>query len=533
MLWLVPVLLAAGLVGAAHAEERLAVIQTSQGEIAIEFFAGDAPNHVANFVGLAESGFYDGTLFHRIIPGFMIQGGDPNTRSGDPSTWGTGGPDQMVGAEFNSIKHARGIVSMARSADPDSAGSQFFIVHADSNFLDGQYTAFGRVVTAGGLKTLDRIAALETAVQDRPAEPGMAGLERITLVERSSVMGLLDLGEPDRDPSVVRVEPVGDRYENPELGVSFTAPDLWTFVTPRGGPAPPVAGLIGPLVGTIEPNISLHVEAHQRTFEELVASRDALEEQYVANGFEIISRERGMLGGLPTYELSAEGTITGGPQSIDLRTTELAVYTEARAYLFTYVNDVGSYDEQRASFEELLGTVEIDGGMAGAGGAELGSETGSEPVTEDAPADAPAGGGCLIATAAYGSELAPQVQKLRELRDGAVMQTGSGAAFMGWFNDIYYSFSPAVADLQREHPALRDAVRAAITPMIATLSLLEGAGISSDAEMITYGTALLLLNAGIYAGAPAAAALGARRLTRGRLSRRASGTPSRPGASAS
>jgi peptidyl-prolyl cis-trans isomerase B (cyclophilin B) len=131
----------------AQFDDKLVILETSQGKITIEFFPEDAPRHVQNFMNLTETGFYDGVLFHRVIPGFMIQGGDPNTRDPDNSTWGIGGPDHSVEAEFNSIKHNRGIVSMARSQDPNSAGSQFFIVHENSNFLDQQYTVFGRIVT--------------------------------------------------------------------------------------------------------------------------------------------------------------------------------------------------------------------------------------------------------------------------------------------------------------------------------------------------------------------------------------------------
>ena len=148
--------------------DPVVILETNLGNITIEFFFSDAPNHVENFVKLSLSGFYDGTIFHRIIPGFMIQGGDPNTINGDPSTWGTGGPDESVDAEFNTIKHNRGIVSMARSADPNSAGSQFFIVHKDSNFLDEQYTVFGRIVTDESFETLDKIAAVQIGASDRP-----------------------------------------------------------------------------------------------------------------------------------------------------------------------------------------------------------------------------------------------------------------------------------------------------------------------------------------------------------------------------
>ncbi len=117
---------------------RVAELHTSKGEIEIRFFAQVAPNHVRNFLELAEKGFYNGTKFHRVIPGFMIQGGDPNTISGSPLTGGMGGSPNKIRAEFNSISHKRGIVSMARSQDPDSASSQFFIVVKDSNFLEQQ-----------------------------------------------------------------------------------------------------------------------------------------------------------------------------------------------------------------------------------------------------------------------------------------------------------------------------------------------------------------------------------------------------------
>src|SRR6266852_6244798 len=124
-----------------------AIIKTKFGDIHIKLYPDVAPNHVENFIKLAKKGFYDGTTFHRVIPGFMIQGGDPNTRdtAASRSRHGTGGPGYTIKAEFNDTQHKRGVVSMARAQDPDSAGSQFFIVVKDSSFLDNQYTAFGRV----------------------------------------------------------------------------------------------------------------------------------------------------------------------------------------------------------------------------------------------------------------------------------------------------------------------------------------------------------------------------------------------------
>ena len=143
-----------------------AIIKTSFGNIKFSLLSDIAPETVRNFSQLAKSGFYNGTLFHRIIPGFMIQGGDPNTKNPDKSTWGQGGPGYDLKAEFNSRSHLRGIVSMARSSDPDSAGSQFFIVTNDSTFLDRQYTVFGEVVD--GMEVADKIVNLPRDGNDCP-----------------------------------------------------------------------------------------------------------------------------------------------------------------------------------------------------------------------------------------------------------------------------------------------------------------------------------------------------------------------------
>ena len=145
-----------------------AVVNTNLGNIQFELLSDIAPETVRNFIKLAKSGFYDGTLFHRVIPKFMIQGGDPNTKVADKSTWGTGGPGYNMKAEFNSRSHLRGIVSMARSSDPDSAGSQFFIVTSDSTFLDREYTVFGQV--ADGMEVADKIVNLPRDGNDCPLQ---------------------------------------------------------------------------------------------------------------------------------------------------------------------------------------------------------------------------------------------------------------------------------------------------------------------------------------------------------------------------
>ena len=145
-----------------------AVIETKFGNIELKFFPDVAPNHVNNFIELAQKGFYDGTIFHRVIPGFMIQGGDPNSKDPDKSKHGTGGPGYTVKAEFNQKPHKRGTLSMARSSNPDSAGSQFFICVADSSFLDGQYTVFGEVIS--GMEVADKIVSQPRDRRDNPNE---------------------------------------------------------------------------------------------------------------------------------------------------------------------------------------------------------------------------------------------------------------------------------------------------------------------------------------------------------------------------
>lgn len=152
-----------------------AIVKTKYGEIELKLWPDVAPKHVENFVRLAKSGFYNGTIFHRVLPGFMIQGGDPNTKDSlKKDTYGQGGPKDekgnpiMIPAEFNDTPHKRGILSMARAADPDTAGSQFFIVVEDSRFLDRKYTAFGEVTK--GIGVADKIVNLPRDDKDNPKE---------------------------------------------------------------------------------------------------------------------------------------------------------------------------------------------------------------------------------------------------------------------------------------------------------------------------------------------------------------------------
>jgi peptidyl-prolyl cis-trans isomerase B (cyclophilin B) len=164
--------------------QEVAVISTTEGDMVIEFWTDAAPNTIANFKKLAKAGFYDGTAFHRVIRNFMIQGGDPLTK--DPAMegrWGTGDPGYKINAEFNDHPHVRGVLSMARSADPNSAGSQFFICHATASSLDHQYTTFGKLIK--GDDVLEKIATTPTHAPDRPDK--RMGIISIKIVPASSV----------------------------------------------------------------------------------------------------------------------------------------------------------------------------------------------------------------------------------------------------------------------------------------------------------------------------------------------------------
>ena len=478
----------------AQSDEKLAILETTQGKIVIEFFPEDAPNHVVNFINLTDSGFYDGVLFHRIIPGFMIQGGDPNTKTDDDSTWGIGGPGYSIDAEFNDIKHNRGIVSMARSQNPNSAGSQFFIVHQNSNFLDQQYTVFGRIATQESFETLDKIASVKTGQRDIPLNTEEAKITKATIVNRSEVTDLLDLGDPERVTSSMEALPqptegTGSQlYENQELDLAFNAPEGWFLQEPeKVDENTPDIVAVGPKNGEINPVISLRVtERDGKTFEEFINEKNDLLQQVVATGnLEIISQEKSTINGKEAYVTDAVGIFQSGDLSFDVKFKETTISSNDKFYTFAYSNGVDDFDNQLPRFENSIDTFKIL----------------SEP--EQTEIDNDEGGGCLIATATFGSEFAPQVQQLRELRDNTILSTQSGTVFMTGFNQIYYTFSPTIADFERENPIFKEMVKITIIPMLTSLSILNHVNIDSENEMLGYGISIILLNIGMYFIAPA------------------------------
>ena len=265
-------------------EDPLVILETTQGEIVIDLFRIDAPNHSENFLLLSKTGYYEGTLFHRIIPGFMIQSGDPNSINGDPNTWGQGGNGAIsdrINAEFNSIKHDRGIVSMARAQDPNSAGSQFFIVHKDSHFLEEQYTVFGRIVTESSFETLDKIAAVQTVSNDRPNNPEQVRIISTTVVDRSEISNIMNLSEPSRTGSTVTAMPEFTLFENQDLDVKFSAPVGWLLQQPpKSTPDSPDVVAVGPEVNGVNPYISLTIkDAAGKTIDDLITEKNQILDQ--------------------------------------------------------------------------------------------------------------------------------------------------------------------------------------------------------------------------------------------------------------
>ena len=521
----------------AQTDDKLVLLETNLGNIVIEFFPDDAPNHIENFIGLTESGFYDGVLFHRIIPGFMIQGGDPNTINGDPNTWGTGGSTTSVDAEFNTIKHNRGIVSMARSADPNSGGSQFFIVHADSNFLDEQYTVFGRIVTEESFETLDKITTVEIGTSDRPIDPEQVKITKATTVNRSEISNLLELGEPIRTETTITPTPLtgNQKYESAEHEIAFSVPEGWLLQTPEKTEinAPDVVA-VGPKTGVMNPVISLTVqETGDRTLRDLISEKTLTLQQILESGnLRIISQEETIVNGNDAYIIEAEGDFSSNDESYNVKFKEIIIYDTEKFYTLAYNNGVEEFESQLPRFEETIESFEILSKDTSTNDpieeiesletqiadlraqltelqTELGNieeieslETQIADLQSQIEAKKAEGGGCLIATATFGSELAPQVQQLREIRDNTILSTESGTAFMNGFNQFYYSFSPVIADMERENALFKEFVKLSLTPMLFTLSILNYVDIDSESEMLSYGIGIILMNVGMYFAAP-------------------------------
>jgi len=505
----------------AEYENTIVVMETEMGRLIIEFFPDVAPNHVENFVTLSENGYYTGTIFHRVIEGFMIQGGDPKTA--DPSyslsEWGTGDPGYSIDAEFNNIQHKRGIVSMARSADPNSAGSQFFIVHNDSNFLDGQYTVFGRILTDESFETLDKIATLPTAPNDQPVDAWKAIVKNVQVLDRSEAEWLKDISSmPLMAPVTEKeIESIDATHHNfKELGISFTSPAGWLVQTPAvtSSTSPQIA-IVGPKTDSSMPAISFRMDPSTKTLDEEIVKFKQTIEPLIQSGVLVITGDsKGFVNDYDSYVLKADGNFED-KNEVEQNIGFAAVLMKHGNVLYVsqYTNYLDSFTSEEPTFIEILTSIELFTPQPLTSALDYGQET-SEISNETSEISNETletlenndeGGGCLIATAAFGSEMAPQVQFLREIRDNTVMSTQSGTAFMAGFNQFYYSFSPYVADYERENPVFKEAVKITLTPMLTSLTLLNHVNVDTEEEMLGYGISIILLNIGMYFVAPAAA----------------------------
>ena len=500
------------------------IFNTQEGSFMIELFPEDAPIHVYRFLELVKSGYYEGIIFHRIIPGFMIQGGDPNTKDpeSDRATWGSGGPGYSIDNEFNTIKHVRGIVSMARQAGADTAGSQFFIVQRNSPQLDGEYTVFGRLVP-GTYSTynLDQIAKLDTDAGDAPIDVSKAKILKTQIINFSGE-GIVQ--PPERLDSITRpISTAGGtvmEYTSEKYGVTFNLPYRWDAVE------------------TSDVFLKLRLEPNKLNHS---AAQAVKESGFVPQIF-ISQEERGSKMLAPNFVVDPSSffSIKGGEEPKFLNNNLFENDDERWAHLVTstqmvqtptepvkfkiiqihftnletnysviYVNTDDYFRYEINAFVQAVEDfkIMIDGSDHPINFTnsdifrQIIADGKQKPLPEPEPPVRI--GGCLIATASYGSELAPQVQQLRELRDNTVLQTKSGSMFMAGFNQFYYSFSPMIADYERENPAFREAVKLTITPLLASLTLLQHTGIDSEYEMLGYGISIILLNIGMYIIAPA------------------------------
>jgi len=505
-------------------KNKAVLITMNDGTFLIELFPEDAPNTVNNFLKLVENGYYDGMVFHRIISGFVIQTGDPNTKDLgiDRSLWGQGGPGYSINEEFNTLQHDRGMVSMARSHHVDSAGSQFFIVHKDSSFLDGKYTVFGRLVPGThSIATLDAIANIPTDGRDAPHDVSKAMIMKANILDSFSTS---DFPEPDRNYSIIEQSKIGggiiEKYKNTEHKISFNLPYRWSVVEEIDGDYLDL--IVEPTA--MEHNVQIQIDETGFTPQLLIFSEErdvritgtepgpgffsikTADKPKILSDY-IFENEDGRYAHLMVstqiYQTQTE--------TVKFKIMQIHFANSDSNYSVIYINVANWFRYEINSFYTVVKDFEIM-----IDGKQQPIKFASEPIfkriiadaraaeeIQESPPPARIGGGCLIATATFGSEMAPQVQFLRELRDNTVLQTESGTSFMAGFNQFYYSFSPAIADYERESPIFKEAVKLIVTPLLTSLTLLQYADIDSESDMLGYGIGIILLNIGMYFIAPA------------------------------
>jgi hypothetical protein len=416
---------------------------------------------------------------------------------------------------FVVFNESAGYRALARQRDKEIRG--LLVVHKDSPQLDGKYTAFGRLVP-GLPQALDQIAKLETNKRDQPVDASSATIIKASIIDGFSTSGF---SGPDRNNSLVtkiKVEGgITERYFNTLHDVNFDIPYRWKVIE-GGGTNLNLTAEPTPL----EHNVQKMIDETGYTPQVLILSEPrnpSVESAGVSPAFfslksgddpkilhnYIIENDAGR----KAHIIISTQNMETPTETTQFKIAQIHFSNSDTNYSVIHINltewfryEINSFDYTVKHFEIL-----IDGTMQNI-------EFGNHPVFKQLIADSrlkpepeslpPARvGGCLIATATFGSEMAPQVQFLREIRDNTVLQTESGISFMTGFNQFYYSFSPAIADYERENPAFKEAVKIALTPLLTSLTLLQYVDTDSESEMLGYGISVILLNIGMYFIAPA------------------------------
>jgi peptidyl-prolyl cis-trans isomerase B (cyclophilin B) len=392
-------------------------------------------------------------------------------------------------------------------------------VHKDNNQLDAKYTAFGRLIQGtGSFEALDNIAKLQTDRYDQPIDVSSATIEKAKIIENFDTT---DFPAPERNISFVKqVKILGgttERYTNTLHDISFDAPYRWAVYEGAGDN---VNLVIEPT--PLEHNVQIQIDEDGFTPQILVGSEprnSIIESAGISTAyFSLKSGDDPKIlsnyifendAGRKAHLVISTQNIQTPTETIQFKIAQIHFTNSDTTYSIVHINLTNWFRYEINSFDSVVKNfkIMIDGKMQNI---EFGQHSVFRQLIADSrlkpePESLPPAriGGCLIATATFGSEMAPQVQFLREIRDNTVLQTESGTNFMTGFNQFYYSFSPAIADYERENPAFKEAVKITLTPLLTSLTLLQYVDIDSEYEMLGYGIGIILLNIGMYFIAPA------------------------------
>jgi len=328
----------------------------------------------------------------------------------------------------------------------------------------------------------------------------MAILNDATVKDRSEISGILELNPPARTTvPLMSTEP--ELYTNNYLGISFKSPVGWLIQSPPKTEASvPDLVVLGPQTESSSPAISITIDGTSGTLDdEIEKLQNKISPLITQKVLTIIDEGKTTVDNNPAYIFRATGEFENLNDVVrEIGFATILFVNDNRVYTIQYTNHLDDYYNYDKEVKNILETFKLI--HSGPDSTTYALDESSIPSTDESE-----GGGCLIATAAFGSEMAPQVQFLREIRDNTVMTTQSGTAFMTGFNQFYYSFSPYVADYERENPVFKEAVKISLTPLLTSLTLLNYVDVNSEEEMLGYGIGIILLNIGMYFVAPAAA----------------------------